>query len=165
MTADTQQIPDIAATPAWQALQRHHDEIGGKTLRELFAEDPERGTQLALSVGDLYIDYSKHRVTRETLKLLLDLARTARLEQHRDAMFSGVHINTSENRAVLHTALRAPVGVESPPRRGRRAGRADHAVAAGIADRRAPVCRSADAHGRCDRRPARVPRQAAAALA
>jgi glucose-6-phosphate isomerase len=112
MTADTQQIPDIAATPAWQALQRHHDEIGDKHLRELFAEDPERGTQLALTVGDLYIDYSKHRVTRETLHLLIDLAHTARLEQQRDAMFSGVHINTSENRAVLHTALRDPRGVE-----------------------------------------------------
>jgi glucose-6-phosphate isomerase len=112
MTADTQQITDIAATPAWQALQRHHDEIGGKHLRELFAEDPERGTQLALTVGDLYIDYSKHRVTRETLQLLIDLARTAGLEQRRDAMFSGVHINTSENRAVLHTALRYPAGVE-----------------------------------------------------
>jgi glucose-6-phosphate isomerase len=112
MTADTQQIPDIAATPAWQALQRHHDDIGQKQLREFFAEDPERGTQLALTVGDLYIDYSKHRVTRETLQLLIDLARTARLEQQRDAMFSGVHINTSENRAVLHTALRLPRGAE-----------------------------------------------------
>jgi glucose-6-phosphate isomerase len=112
MTVDTQQIPDIAATPAWQALQRHHDEIGGKTLREFFADDPERGTQLALTVGDLYIDYSKHRVSRDTLKMLIDLARTAGLEQRRDAMFSGVHINTSENRAVLHTALRDPVGVE-----------------------------------------------------
>ena len=112
MTAATQQIPDIAATPAWQALQRHHDEIGQKHLREFFAEDPERGTQLALTVGDLYIDYSKHRVTRETLNLLINLARTAGLEQRRDAMFSGVHINTSENRAVLHTALRDPLGVE-----------------------------------------------------
>jgi glucose-6-phosphate isomerase len=112
MTTDTQQIPDIAATPAWQALQRHHEQIGAKHLREFFAEDPDRGTQLALTVGDLYIDYSKHRVTRETLQLLIDLARTARLEQHRDAMFSGVHINTSENRAVLHTALRDPRGVE-----------------------------------------------------
>ena len=112
MSTDTQQIPDIAATPAWQALQRHHDEIGPKHLRELFDEDPERGTELELTVGDLYIDYSKHRVTRETLKLLIDLARTARLDQRRDAMFSGVHINTSENRAVLHTALRLPRGAE-----------------------------------------------------
>jgi glucose-6-phosphate isomerase len=112
MTVDTQQIPDIAATPAWQALSRHHDEIGEKHLREFFAEDPQRGTELALTVGDLYIDYSKHRVTRETLKLLIDLARTAGLEQRRDAMFSGVHINTSENRAVLHIALRLPRGEE-----------------------------------------------------
>jgi glucose-6-phosphate isomerase len=112
MTADTQQIPDIATTPAWQALQKHHDEIGEKHLREFFAEDPDRGTALALSVGDLYIDYSKHRVTRETLQLLIDLARTAGLQQRREAMFSGVHINTSEDRAVLHTALRDPVGVE-----------------------------------------------------
>jgi glucose-6-phosphate isomerase len=112
MTADTQQIPDIVATPAWSALQQHHDEIGGKHLREFFDEDPGRGTELALSVGDLYIDYSKHRVTRETLKLLIDLARTAGLEQRRDAMFSGVHINTSENRAVLHIALRLPRGEE-----------------------------------------------------
>jgi glucose-6-phosphate isomerase len=111
-SAPTQQIPDIAATPAWQALQRHHDEIGGKTLREFFAEDPERGSQLALTVGDLYIDYSKHRVSRDTLQMLVDLARTAGLEQRRDAMFSGVHINTSENRAVLHTALRLPRGAE-----------------------------------------------------
>jgi glucose-6-phosphate isomerase len=112
MTADTQQIPDIVATPAWSALQRHHDEIGEKHLREFFAEDPQRGTELALTVGDLYIDFSKHRVTRETLQLLIDLARTAGLEQRRDAMFSGVHINTSEDRAVLHTALRLPRGEE-----------------------------------------------------
>ena len=112
MTADTQQILDVVATPAWSALQKHHDEIGEKHLREFFAEDPARGTELALSVGDLYIDYSKHRVTRETLKLLVDLARAAGLEQRRDAMFSGVHINTSEDRAVLHIALRLPRGEE-----------------------------------------------------
>jgi glucose-6-phosphate isomerase len=112
MSADTQQIPDIAATPAWQALQRHHDKIGATTLREFFADDPARGTELALTVGDLYIDYSKHRITRETVKLLIDLARQAGLEDRRDAMFSGVHINTSENRAVLHTALRLPRSAE-----------------------------------------------------
>ena len=110
MTAS--QTPDIASTPAWQALQRHHDEIGTKHLREFFADDPARGTELAATVGDLYIDYSKHRVTRETLALLVDLARAAGLEQRRDAMFSGVHINTSEDRAVLHTALRLPRGAE-----------------------------------------------------
>lgn len=99
---------DITATPAWQALSRHHEEIGGTDLRDLFAHDPARGTELALTVGDLYIDYSKHRVTRETLTLLLDLARAAGLPERRDAMFSGEHINTSEDRAVLHTALRLP---------------------------------------------------------
>ncbi|MGV0577447.1 glucose-6-phosphate isomerase [Mycolicibacterium elephantis] len=109
MSAD---ISDITATSAWQALQRHHDDIGDRHLRQLFADDPARGTELALTVGDLYIDYSKHRVTRETLQLLVDLARAARLEQRRDAMFSGVHINTSENRAVLHTALRLPRDAE-----------------------------------------------------
>ncbi|MDT7795870.1 MAG: glucose-6-phosphate isomerase [Mycobacterium sp.] len=112
MTADTHRILDIVATPAWSALQQHHDEIAEKHIREFFDEDPARGTELALTVGDLYIDYSKHRVTRETLKLLVDLARSAGLEQRRDAMFSGVHINTSENRAVLHIALRLPRGEE-----------------------------------------------------
>ena len=112
MSGNTQQIPDVTTTAAWQALQRHHDQIGEKHLRELFADDPARGTELAVTVGDLYIDYSKHRVTRETLTLLVDLARATGLEQRRDAMFSGVHINTSEDRAVLHTALRQPRGAE-----------------------------------------------------
>src|ERR1700741_2354815 len=112
MTADTAQIPDTTASSAWNALQRHHDQISTKHLREFFSEDPARGTELTLSVGDLYIDYSKHRVTRETLSLLVDLARAANLERHRDDMFAGVHINTSEDRAVLHVALRMPRGTE-----------------------------------------------------
>ncbi|MGA9373915.1 MAG: glucose-6-phosphate isomerase [Mycobacterium sp.] len=99
---------DITATAAWQSLQRHHDAIAAKNLREIFAEDPARGTELTLGVGDLYIDYSKHRVTRETLELLVDLAEAADLEGRRDAMYAGEHINTSEDRAVLHTALRLP---------------------------------------------------------
>ncbi|MDF1898145.1 glucose-6-phosphate isomerase, partial [Mycolicibacterium smegmatis] len=99
---------DITETPAWQALSDHHAEIGDRHLTELFADDPARGTELALTVGDLYIDYSKHRVTRRTLDLLVDLARAAGLEERRDAMFAGEHINTSEDRAVLHTALRLP---------------------------------------------------------
>lgn len=86
---------DITATPAWQALSKHYDEIREIHLTELFAEDPNRGTELALTVGDLYIDYSKHRVTRRTLELLADLARAAGLEARRDAMFAGEHINTS----------------------------------------------------------------------
>ena len=103
---------DISATPEWNALRRHHDQIAGKHLREFFDEDPDRGRELTLTVGDLYIDYSKHRVTRETLSLLIDLARAADLEERRDAMFSGQHINTSEDRAVLHTALRLPRDAE-----------------------------------------------------
>src|SRR6195952_2056123 len=112
MSAQPVEIPDVTATPAWNALVRHHDEIGAKHLREFFDEDPARGRELTLTVGDLYIDYSKHRVTRETLKLLIDLAKAAGLEARRDAMFAGEHINTSEDRAVLHTALRLPKGAE-----------------------------------------------------
>ena len=99
---------DISATAAWAALGRHFDQFAGTTLRQLFAEDPARGSDLTLTVGDLYIDYSKHRVTRETLRLLTDLARAAGLEARRDDMLAGAHINTSEDRAVLHTALRLP---------------------------------------------------------
>ena len=99
---------DIAATPAWNALEKHYGQIKDRHLREFFAEDPDRGSELTLTVGDLYIDYSKHRVTRETLALLVDLARAAGLEARRDAMLAGEHINTSEDRAVLHTALRLP---------------------------------------------------------
>lgn len=102
------QISDISATPAWDALRKHHRQIGETHLRRLFADDPERGTAFTVTVGDLYIDYSKHRVTAETIRLLVDLARTAGLEDRRDAMFAGAHINTSEDRAVLHTALRLP---------------------------------------------------------
>jgi glucose-6-phosphate isomerase len=112
MTAETSQNPDISASPAWNALARHHDQIGTKHLREFFAEDPARGNELTVTVGDLYIDYSKHRVTRETLSLLVDLAKQAHLERHRDEMFAGTHINTSEDRAVLHIGLRLPSTAE-----------------------------------------------------
>ncbi|RAV03700.1 glucose-6-phosphate isomerase [Mycolicibacter senuensis] len=101
-------IPDISATAAWDALRNHHQRIGDTHLRQLFADDPDRGEKFTIAVGDLYIDYSKHRITGETVSLLVDLARTAGLEERRDAMFAGVHINTSEDRAVLHTALRLP---------------------------------------------------------
>src|SRR6476660_223276 len=112
MAPNEVQIPDISATPAWNALVRHHDQVGERHLREFFDEDPDRGRELTLTVGDLYVDYSKHRVTRETLKLLIDLAKAADLESRRDAMFAGAHINTSEDRAVLHTALRLPRDAE-----------------------------------------------------
>src|ERR1700751_2713548 len=107
-----QTIPDITATPAWEALRRHHEQIGETQLRQFFDDDPDRGRDLTVTVGDLYIDYSKHRITRETLRLLIDLARAANLEEHRAQMFSGAHINTSGDRAVLHTALRLPRDVE-----------------------------------------------------
>ncbi|WP_343573860.1 glucose-6-phosphate isomerase [Mycobacterium sp.] len=107
MTA-VEQIPDISVTPAWSALQQHHRQIGETQLRDFFDQDPDRGREFNLTVGDLYIDYSKHRINRDTLKLLIGLAHAAHLEQHRDAMFAGAHINVSEDRAVLHTALRLP---------------------------------------------------------
>jgi glucose-6-phosphate isomerase len=104
----TSETSDITATAAWGALRKHHDQIGETHLRQFFDDDPDRGRELTLDVGDLYIDYSKHRITRETVQLLIDLARAAKLEEHRDQMFSGGHINTSEDRAVLHIALRLP---------------------------------------------------------
>ncbi|MDI3314911.1 MAG: glucose-6-phosphate isomerase [Mycobacterium sp.] len=106
------EVPDISATAAWQALRRHHEQVKDTHLRQFFADDPERGHELTITVGDLYIDYSKHRITRDTITLLIDLARAAGLERRRDEMFAGVPINTSENRAVLHTALRLPRDAE-----------------------------------------------------
>ncbi|WP_433576844.1 glucose-6-phosphate isomerase [Nocardia brasiliensis] len=101
---------DITATAAWRKLQEHFDAIAGQHLREIFADDPARGSELTVDVADLHIDYSKHRVTRETLHLLVELAREAKVAEHRDAMFAGAHINTSEDRAVAHVALRVPAG-------------------------------------------------------
>ncbi|MGW4331584.1 glucose-6-phosphate isomerase [Rhodococcus koreensis] len=100
---------DITGTAAWQKLRDHHAQIQTVHLRELFEKDPARGQELTVSAGDLYIDYSKHRIDRDTIGLLLELARSVDLEARRDAMFAGEHINTSEDRAVLHTALRLPV--------------------------------------------------------
>lgn len=99
---------DITATPEWQALLSHHAEVKQAHLRDIFAEDPARGRELTVTAGDLYLDFSKHRATRETLRLLIDLAAAAALPARRDAMLSGEPINTSESRAVLHTALRLP---------------------------------------------------------
>ncbi|MEW2391500.1 glucose-6-phosphate isomerase [Streptomyces venezuelae] len=94
--------------PEWTALTEHRDRLGEVQLRELFAADPARGTAYTLQVGDLHIDYSKHLVTDETLTLLRDLAAATDVFGLRDAMFRGEKINTTEDRAVLHTALRAP---------------------------------------------------------
>ncbi|MGW5101574.1 glucose-6-phosphate isomerase [Streptomyces sp. NPDC004100] len=94
--------------PEWNALARHREDITGTTLRELFAADPGRGTGYTVQVGDLYIDYSKNLVTDETLALLQELATATDVFGLRDAMFRGERINVTEDRAVLHTALRAP---------------------------------------------------------
>ncbi len=94
--------------PEWAALGKHREQLGDTHLRDLFAADPERGTGYALRVGDLYLDYSKHLVTDETLTLLRELAAVTGVAELRDAMFRGEKINTTEDRAVLHTALRAP---------------------------------------------------------
>jgi glucose-6-phosphate isomerase len=95
---------------SWKALEQHHAEIAGRHLRELFAEDPKRGERLTAEAAGLYLDYSKNRVTDETLRLLVELAGESELEQRRDMMFRGEPINTSENRSVLHVALRMPKG-------------------------------------------------------
>ena len=94
--------------PAWAALEAHHGEIAGTHLRDLFAADPDRGDRMHAEAAGLYLDYAKHRVTDETLRLLLQLADESGLRDHIDAMFRGDHINVSENRSVLHVALRMP---------------------------------------------------------
>src|ERR1700726_2719391 len=103
----------MVATPlterkAWQELKRHHAEMAGQHLRELFAADPERGERLTAEAAGLYLDYSKNRVTDETMSLLVELAAESGVAERRDAMFRGEHINVSEDRAVLHVALRMP---------------------------------------------------------
>ncbi|MDT3723624.1 glucose-6-phosphate isomerase [Streptomyces sp. DSM 41972] len=95
-------------TPEWNALAKHREELGEVRLRDLFEADPDRGTGYTLRVGDLYVDYSKHLVTDETLRLLRELAAATDVFGLRDAMFRGERINITEDRAVLHTALRAP---------------------------------------------------------
>jgi len=100
----------ISQTPEWQALVAHHAQIGDAHLRQLFADDPTRGDTMTLDAVDLHLDYAKHRLTAETIELLVALARRAGVEQLRDAMFAGEKINVTEQRAVLHVALRAPRG-------------------------------------------------------
>ena len=93
---------------AWKALERHHAEIVDAHLRDLFASDPERGERLTAEGAGLHLDFSKNRVTDDTLRLLTDLARETKMPERREAMFSGERINVSENRSVLHVALRMP---------------------------------------------------------
>ncbi len=93
---------------AWNALKKHADELRGRHLRELFESDPGRGKQFRLEAEGIYLDYAKNRITGETMKLLLELARQSGLRERIDAMFTGEKINITEQRAVLHVALRAP---------------------------------------------------------
>jgi glucose-6-phosphate isomerase len=99
----------IVDTPEWRALRAHYEATRDVHLRTLFADQPDRGDTLCLEVGDLYLDYSKNRLTAETMSLLVALARRAGVEQLRDEMFEGEKINITEERAVLHVALRAPM--------------------------------------------------------
>ncbi len=105
----TRTVP-LIERPAWAALQAQHTRIAPLHLRNLFAADPQRGERLTLEAAGIYFDYSKHRVTDETLSLLVQLAEESGLRERIDAMYRGEHINVSEDRAVLHTALRAPKG-------------------------------------------------------
>jgi glucose-6-phosphate isomerase len=105
----------MAVTPlrerkAWQALQQQHAQLAGRHLRDLFADDPQRGERLTAEAAGLYLDYSKNLVTDEIMRLLIELATESELAGRRDAMFAGKHINVSEDRAVLHVALRMPAG-------------------------------------------------------
>ncbi|MFF3945517.1 glucose-6-phosphate isomerase [Streptomyces sp. NPDC001902] len=109
---NTQGRTRLDQRPEWHALAEHHEELGATHLRELFAADPDRARRYTVQVGDLHLDYSKHLVTDETLRLLRDLAAATGVAALRDAMFSGEKINVTEDRAVLHTALRAPQSAE-----------------------------------------------------
>src|SRR5215471_17122793 len=107
MPTATKSTPLVDRT-AWKALKAHSEQIHGTQLRELFAEDASRGTRLTVEAEGLFLDYSKNRVTDETLKLLVQLAEESGLKARTEAMFTGEKINITENRAVLHVALRAP---------------------------------------------------------
>ena len=103
-------IQSVTMRPGWKALESHHQKLRELHLRQLFADDPKRGERLTTEAVGLYLDYSKNRITDETLKLLLQLAEECGLRARIDAMFRGEKINLTENRAVLHIALRAPSG-------------------------------------------------------
>src|SRR2546428_9862530 len=103
-------IASLTARPAWKALEAHPEKLRDIHLRTLFAQDPKRGERLTAEAAGLYLDYSKNRITDETLDLLLQLAEESGLRERIDAMFGGKKINITENRAVLHVALRAPRG-------------------------------------------------------
>jgi glucose-6-phosphate isomerase len=101
-------LKPLTKRKAWAALKAHHKQIGRTHLRKLFADDPKRGERFTVDAVGIYLDYSKNLITEKTIKLLLDLARESKVQERRDAMFRGEKINITENRAVLHVALRAP---------------------------------------------------------
>jgi glucose-6-phosphate isomerase len=101
-------LSPLSGRPAWAKLGEHYRQMGDQSLRELFADDPARGERFTTETGGIFLDYSKNRITDETLKLLIQLAEESGLKAHIEAMFTGEKINVTENRAVLHVALRAP---------------------------------------------------------
>jgi hypothetical protein len=103
-------IKPLTQRPAWKALGAHHKKIHKVHIRELFADDPKRGERMAAEAAGIYFDYSKHRITEETLSLLLQLAEESGLRARIDVMFRGDKINVTEKHAVLHAALHAPKG-------------------------------------------------------
>src|SRR5512136_2117792 len=107
MATGTLQLTQL---PAWKALEAHYSKIRELHLRKLFADDPKRGERMVAEACGIYFDYSKHRITGETLSLLQQLAEESGLRVRIDAMFRGEKINVTENRVVLHVALRAPRG-------------------------------------------------------
>jgi glucose-6-phosphate isomerase len=109
MSTTTSSMP-LRTRPAWLTLQKHHEEINAAHLRDLFAKDPNRGERLVAQGAGLYLDYSKNRIDDETIELLVKLAQESRLRERTEAMFGGERINVSEDRSVLHVALRMPKG-------------------------------------------------------
>jgi glucose-6-phosphate isomerase len=107
---ETSDLVDLPSTDEWRRLAAHAADVGHQHLRQLFAADADRATAMTVRAGDLYLDYSKHRITRDTVAALMAVARRAGVEGRRDAMFAGRRINTTEDRAVLHVALRMPRG-------------------------------------------------------
>ncbi len=103
-------VQPLTQRAAWKSLVAHHEKIQNTPLRSLFSDDPQRASRFTIEAAGLFLDYSKNRITEETRKLLLQLAEESGLVERRDAMFRGEKINVTENRAVLHVALRAPKG-------------------------------------------------------
>src|ERR1700674_4089368 len=104
----TSHLEPLTKRKAWKALQAHYENVRGSHLRTLFADDPKRGERMTAEAVGIFLDYSKNRVTDETITILVQLAEEAGLRSRIDAIFHGEKINVTENRAVLHVALRAP---------------------------------------------------------